>query len=108
MSLEELETRSPKGYVYVIVNDAWPDWVKVGCAKDADDRLNGYQTHSPHRDYRRIAVIQTGNRYEKEADMHKVFEHFSDQRKGEWFKIDRLDAIKLFNYQVKEQTDGNA
>ena len=39
------------GYVYVITNAAWPEWVKVGMAIDADDRLNGYQTSSPFRDY---------------------------------------------------------
>jgi len=107
MSLEELEKKSPKGYVYLIANDAWPDWVKVGCAKDADDRLNQYQTYSPYRDYRHIALLTTDTRYEKESEMHSVFEHFSKERRGEWFKVDRLDAIKLFNYQVKEQNKGD-
>jgi len=40
-----------EGYVYVITNPAWPDWVKIGMAIDAEDRLNGYQTSSPMRDY---------------------------------------------------------
>jgi hypothetical protein len=37
--------------------------------------------------------------------MHKVFAHFAQERKGEWFKIDKVTAIKLFNYQVQENAN---
>ena len=49
-SLEKYES-SVEGQVYVITNPNFPDWVKVGMAIDAEDRLNGYQTSSPFRDY---------------------------------------------------------
>ena len=90
------------GEVYIIVNAAWPDWVKVGKAVIAKDRLNGYQTSSPFRDYSLVATLSTDNRHTKEREMHKVFTHFAQERKGEWFKIDKVTAIKLFNYQVQE------
>ena len=106
-TLEKLE-REGEGYVYVIVNDAWPDWVKLGCAKDADDRLSNYQTYSPFRDYRVIAKIACDKRYEKEKEMQKIFEQFSyGQGLAEWYKMDRLTAIKLLNYQVKEIQNDN-
>ena len=90
-----------QGDVYVITNRAWPEWVKVGKASIAEDRLNGYQTSSPFRDYEIVAKIYTENRHNKEREMHKIFSHFAKDRKGEWFKIDKVTAIKLFNYQVK-------
>ena len=90
-----------QGEVYIIINTAWPDWVKVGKAVSSSDRLNGYQTSSPFRDYEIVATLATDNRHTKEREMHKIFEHFSEERKGEWFKIDRITAIKLFNYQIK-------
>ena len=90
-----------QGEVYIIINTAWPDWVKVGKAVSSSDRLNGYQTSSPFRDYEIVATLATDNRHTKEREMHKIFEHFSEERKGEWFKIDKLTGIKLFNYQVK-------
>lgn len=90
-----------QGEVYIITNAAWSDWVKVGKAVSSDDRLNGYQTSSPFRDYKIIATLATNNRHTKEREMHKIFEHFSEERKGEWFKIDKITAIKLFNYQIK-------
>jgi hypothetical protein len=91
-----------EGEVYIIVNTAWPDWVKVGKAVNSDDRLNGYQTSSPFRDYKVAAKMPTNDRHTKEREMHKIFEHFADERRGEWFKIDKVAAIKLFNYQIKE------
>lgn len=93
------------GEVYIIVNAAWPEWVKVGKAVIAKDRLNGYQTSSPFRDYSLVATLSTDNRHTKEREMHKVFTHFAQERKGEWFKIDKVTAIKLFNYQIQENVD---
>jgi hypothetical protein len=99
-SHEKIES-TKEGEVYAIVNDAWLGWVKVGKAVNADDRCNGYQTSSPFRDYRIIARLETDNRHSKEAEMHKIFQHFADERKGEWFKIDNVKAIKIFNHQTK-------
>ena len=94
-----------QGDVYIITNSAWPEWVKVGKASIAEDRLNGYQTSSPFRDYKIIAKLAAEDRHAKEREMHKIFEHFAIDRKGEWFKIDNVTAIKLFNYQVQENAN---
>ena len=90
-----------QGDVYIITNSAWPEWVKVGKASIAEDRLNGYQTSSPFRDCKIVAKLATEDRHAKEREMHRIFEHFAKERKGEWFKIDKVTAIKLFNYQIK-------
>jgi hypothetical protein len=92
-----------EGEVYAIVNDAWPEWIKVGKASIAEDRLNGYQTSSPFRDYSIIATLSTEDRHSKEREMHKVFEHFSRERRGEWFKIDKLKAINIFNIHTMNE-----
>ena len=92
-----------EGEVYAIVNKAWPDWIKVGKACIAEDRLSGYQTSSPFRDYEIIAKVSTEDRHTKEKEMHKVFQHFADERNGEWFKIDKINAVKIFNiHSIKE------
>jgi len=76
-----------EGYVYVISNPAWPDWVKVGMAIDADDRCSSYQTSSPLRDYILHCAISSDDRRKDESKAHKVLEKISDSRKGEWFKL---------------------
>jgi hypothetical protein len=69
----------------------------------AEDRLNGYQTSSPFRDYEIIATLATENRHAKEREMHRTFEHFSEERRGEWFKIDRIKAINIFNVHAMNE-----
>jgi len=91
------------GEVYIIVNDAWPEWVKVGKAVSSEDRLNGYQTSSPFRDYSVIATLTVKDRHVKEREMHKAFAHFADERRGEWFKIDRVKAINIFNVHAMNE-----
>ena len=39
------------GYVYVITNPAWPEWVKVGSTVSLEERLSNYQTSDPTRSY---------------------------------------------------------
>ena len=101
-SHSQIESTS-QGEVYAITNDAWPEWIKVGKASIAEDRLNGYQTSSPFRDYSIIATLSTEDRHSKEREMHKVFEHFSKERRGEWFKIDKLKAINIFNIHTMNE-----
>lgn len=79
-------TRSKEGQVYIITNSAWPEWVKIGMAIDAEDRLNGYQTSSPMRDYKLMYAVSTDDRRKTETLAHKQAEKIAE-RKGEWFKM---------------------
>lgn len=79
-------TRSKEGQVYIIINQAWPEWVKIGMAVDAEDRLNGYQTGSPMRDYKLMYSVSTDDRRKAEAAAHKAAEKIAERR-GEWFKM---------------------
>jgi len=83
-----------KGYVYAIRNKAWPDWIKIGKAVDAEDRLNGYQTSSPMRDYELIHSVYFDDRNKAERDAHKVAER-KGERKGEWFKLTKEQALEV-------------
>ena len=47
-----------KGYLYVIINDSFPGWVKVGTTKNLKKRLQTYQTSSPHRDYQIVYYVE--------------------------------------------------
>ncbi len=83
-----------QGYVYAIRNAAWPEWIKIGKAIDAEDRLNGYQTSSPMRDYELIHAVYFDDRNKAERDAHKVAERKGD-RQGEWFKITEEQALEV-------------
>ena len=72
--------------MYIITNSAWPEWVKIGMAVDAEDRCNGYQTSSPMRDYKLMYAVSTDDRRKAEHAAHKAAEKIAERR-GEWFKM---------------------
>ena len=86
---------SPKGDVYIITNKAWPEWVKVGKAVDATDRLKSYQTSDPFRAYELYHSVTKENRHTAEVEAHKALEALSKDRKNEWFKINLSEAKEI-------------
>ena len=86
--------KTTKGDVYLITNDAWPEWIKVGKAGDAADRLKNYQTSDPFRAYKLEHSITVENRHTGEVKAHKALESLSEDRKKEWFKVDLTIAVR--------------
>ena len=80
-------TTAKDGHVYIITNPAWPDWVKIGMAVDAEDRLNGYQTSSPMRDYQLEFTVKVSDRRKSESKAHKLCKKMGVDNKGEWFNM---------------------
>ena len=92
-----------EGYVYAISNPAWPDWIKIGMAIDAEDRLNGYQTSSPMRDYKLLHSVPSKDRGKLERVAHKAAA-LCGERQGEWFKITGEEAVVILEH-IKESED---
>lgn len=99
-SHERLDTLA-EGHVYVITNRAWPAWVKIGMAIDAEDRCKGYQTSCPFRDFTLAYSIETKDRRRTEQLAHTLAEANAEERRGEWFKLHVNDAINTLK-QLQE------
>ena len=84
-SLAKYES-SVEGQVYIITNPSFPEWVKVGMAVDAEDRLRGYQTSSPFRDYELFYSWSVNDRRTAETEAHSILKKWSAGKKNEWFK----------------------
>ena len=90
-ALRNLFDEVVEGQVYIITNPNFQDWVKVGMAVDSEDRLNGYQTSSPFRDYELYKSWAVSDRRSAESEAHTYLEKTFD-RKGEWFKCTPEEA----------------
>ena len=89
-----------EGYVYAISNSAWPDWIKIGMAIDAEDRLSSYQTSSPMRNYRLVHSVYCEDRSESERSAHilaarKANIPWNKNDNGEWFNITQSQAVDI-------------
>ena len=91
------------GWVYIIANDAWPGFVKVGCAVDLKDRLKVYQTGSPFRDYHIVAAHQFADRRHAER---RLRDDMRGHRVGrtEWHQVHPSDARNMLERLKKMET----
>jgi hypothetical protein len=99
-SLEKYES-SVEGQVYAITNPNFPDWVKIGMAIDAEDRLNGYQTSSPFRDYVLQYRYDVNDRRQAESQAHTELQKLYERR-GEWFKCTPEQARVVVSSTAEE------
>ena len=88
-------TKTLEGYVYIVKNPAWKNWIKVGMAIDAEDRCNQYQTSSPFRDFNLIHSRFFKNRKEAEQEVHSKLKEVASEFNGEWFKLPCTKAKKI-------------
>lgn len=84
-SLDNYKT-ARQGQVYILYSPAYPSWVKIGMAVDAEDRIKQFQTGSPYRDYVLVKAYATDDRRKAESEVHKLLEK-TYARKNEWFVI---------------------
>ncbi|WP_370690658.1 GIY-YIG nuclease family protein [Parvibaculum sp.] len=83
------------GFVYVITNRAWPEWVKCGHAISADKRLARYQTYSPMRDFVLVASVPFTNSRAGEFECHLELARRAHERRGEWFRMNAQAAARV-------------
>ena len=89
------------GWVYIITNEAWPEWVKVGMADDPEKRLSGYQTSSPIRDFALFEAYHVGDRRQAEKAAHDILKG-TYAKKGEWFKCNPAVADIMIRGTMSE------
>ena len=54
---------SKEKYIYIIKNNAWENYLKIGSTINIKERLKSYQTGSTLRDYRVVFLIKTNYIY---------------------------------------------
>ena len=86
------EEHGPEGSVYLITNEAWKDWVKIGSSFDPEKRLKNYQTGDPYRKYRLIDEREFPDRREAEFAIHEMLKSEGFLSEGEWFEISTSEA----------------
>ena len=90
-----LYNKEKSGDVYIITNPSFDGWLKIGMAVDAEDRCNGYQTSSPHRDYRLLYSRRFNDRRKAETKVMRELKKIVKEHNGEWFKTDRETAQQI-------------
>jgi hypothetical protein len=89
-----------EGFVYLIINEVWNDWVKVGMTTDFESRLNSYNVYDPESKFKFVKLSYVDDRRKIESRLIKTMSDMSQLVNGEWFKIDRNQAIEIFEKEI--------
>jgi len=89
------------GYLYIIINEAFPGWIKVGTTADLTTRLHTYQTGDPLRRYRIVYSLHHPEFREAEKRIKETMKPFALEIKGEWYRID----LHMAKSRLEEQLD---
>ena len=95
------------GYLYIISNAAWPNWIKVGVTKDLKNRLHTYQTASPHRNYKLEYSLYHPKYLEAEKRIKETMRYFAKNIKNEWYEVDLHIAKSRLDEQLEEYQRNN-
>jgi len=87
-------TSGKPGFVYIFMNPLFPNWVKIGKAKNWSTRLKNYQQYVPE-DYEPVATLKTSNMDKVEKLIHGLLEVCEERRQKEFFCIDADTAINV-------------
>jgi hypothetical protein len=91
------QTSILEGFIYLITNDAFLGWVKVGMSIDYEKRLAVYNQYDPGNGFKIETVKWVPNRRTAELNLIEKLEKLAYSAKGEWFKIDKEKALEYFN-----------
>lgn len=81
------------GYIYIITNPAWENWVKIGITDNLDKRLQTYQTCDPYRAYKIEYFIKIDDYKKIEKLLEETMKPFAKKQLNEWYEIDKKSAI---------------
>lgn len=89
--------KSTEGFIYIAVNPAWPDMLKIGMTDDRDSRKSSLNTSVPYRDTTYAHTVEVKDMRKAERLAHKLAEEVCSLRLGEWFRMPVEKAIKILD-----------
>lgn len=85
-----------EGLFYIISNEAYKNYAKVGMTIDLDGRLKSYQTYSPFRDFKVKRYEFVRDRRVTEQMVLNRYKFDIENTAGEWIEMKYADEIMNF------------
>ena len=97
LEVSNVGTNKKEGYIYVLVNPNFENWVKIGMAEDVAKRLSQFNTAYPERDGKMVYSVKVSNMRKAEKQAHRVAKKIAKRTENEWFTLTIGQAIDILN-----------
>jgi len=94
-SIHETRRVQGGGYLYVLINPAWPQYCKIGRTTDLQSRLRAYQTGDPTRSYVLYYVRYFSDICLAERTLAGLYG--GSKTRHEWYFIHAEDAANIID-----------
>ncbi len=95
-----MQEETKQGYVYILTNPSFrEDWVKIGKAKNIDERVKTLDNTSVPLPFEVFATMKTSKYHQAEKLVHKYIERFTNLRirnNREFFNVKPETALEIF------------
>lgn len=99
--MEKHKNRKMGGYLYILSNNSFPGFYKIGVTENIKSRLHTYQTSDPNRSFKVEFYIFHPDCYKAEKNIKKMMKYFATKIKNEWFQCDLQTAIVRLQEEVE-------
>lgn len=84
--------KSNEGFIYIVSNKSWLQYLKIGRAIDLYKRVSTFNTYDPTRQFKLRCIKYFLDCKDAEQALHALF--VKERVRGEWFRLD-------FNYACR-------
>jgi hypothetical protein len=92
-----VQTGKTCGVIYLIEHEMFNGWVKCGMTTNMISRLVAYNCSDPLKRFKAIVQKEVNDRRKAETLLIHNLSMTAAIQSGEWFKIDRKEALAIFN-----------
>ncbi len=104
----ESVTKISTAYVYILGNDQYPNWYKVGTCVNLEKRLQTYQTSDPLRQFHYKDTFITHQRFWTEREILNSLPQELFEVKNEWVNTNNYALLKrLLMRTIREANKQN-
>jgi hypothetical protein len=95
--IEGIHNPDKKGIIYLVENELYDGWIKCGMTVNMKSRIGSYNCNDPLKRFRLIIEKNVDDRRKSESLLKYNLKMISSMNSGEWYKISKEDAVKIFS-----------
>jgi hypothetical protein len=85
------------GVIYLVEHELYPGWIKCGMTVNMNTRLKTYNCSDPLKRFKFVTSKVVEDRRKAELMLINNLKAKSDLQSGEWFRISKDEALKIFD-----------
>jgi hypothetical protein len=85
------------GIIYLVEHELYDGWIKCGMTVNMKTRIGSYNCNDPLKRFKVVIEKDVNDRRKSESLLKYNLKNASSLSNGEWYRINKDEALKIFN-----------